>query len=76
MPNGRNAGRLFPDCENIHGYGNSHAIADLNDEPIDRPLIETEIVMCHLCRRKFVVMDGEITLIEGEKPYPPPGNEP
>lgn len=66
MPNGRNAGRLFADCENIHGYGDSHRLASLDDEPINRPLIDGEVVMCHLCKRKFLADDeGHINLIEG-----------
>lgn len=28
MPNGRNAGRLFPDCVNEHGYGESHPVPE------------------------------------------------
>lgn len=70
MPNGRNAGRLFADCENEHGYGASHAIATLDDEPLGREPIDGEVVMCHLCKRKLLYSNGELKLIEGEKPIP------
>lgn len=70
MPNGRNAGRLFADCENEHGYGSSHLVADLDDNPIDRPMVDGEVVMCHLCKRKFLFDGIELKLIEGEKPIP------
>jgi hypothetical protein len=56
MPNGRNAGRLFPDCTNEHGHGESHAL------PRD---VEPGIVTCTNCEKKFLLTDdGRLQPIE------------
>lgn len=52
MPNGRNAGILFPDCEGHEGWGQSHSI--LKDAK------EGDEVECHLCHRKFKIKDGHL----------------
>lgn len=46
MANGKNAGRLFPDCTNEHGYGEYHAV------PADAAVGDT--VTCHHCGQDFI----------------------
>jgi uncharacterized protein YbaR (Trm112 family) len=52
MANGKNAGRLFSDCENEHGYGEYHAI-DKNAKDGDR-------VQCSQCKRWFTIKEGKL----------------
>lgn len=47
MPNGRNAGRLFADCFNEHGYGESHSG--------DRSAKEGDEIFCAHCGAKLLV---------------------
>lgn len=59
MPNGRNSGILFNDCENIHGYGTSHSIPH-EAKPGDQ-------VECRDCHRQFrITEDGHLELLEWE----------
>lgn len=69
MPNGRNAGRLFADCENLEGYGASHSIVDaVTEQPfMSGPPPDGTKVKCRLCLRKFTVEDGKLT--NEELPY-------
>lgn len=52
MPNGRNAGRLFPDCVNEYGFGEYHVL-----EPLPfywlRRLLGKETHVCRYCGRTF-----------------------
>lgn len=57
MPNGRNAGRLFPDCENRYGYGESHAFKD----PIAPG--ETATRTCIHCGRRLKVKNDAGRLV-------------
>lgn len=46
MANGKNAGRLFADCENVHGYGKIHAFSV-------KPEVGVEVT-CTSCHRTFI----------------------
>lgn len=61
MPNGRNAGRLFADCENEYGHGASHSILDENDLPVDMRERRTEPlpVRCRRCGRRFMLRPSD-----------------
>lgn len=47
MPDGKNAGRLFPDCTNEHGHGEYHSFAK-KPQP-------GETATCTVCGTQFVV---------------------
>jgi hypothetical protein len=61
-PNGRNAGRLFPDCTNLYGYGEWHRLRTLDRQWL-RKLLRLRTMECVHCHRRF--KDSEIT-VEGE----------
>lgn len=59
MPNGKNAGRLFSDCTNEHGYGIYHAVP--------KTAKPGETVACVHCGTLVLVLDDD-TAMAVEKP--------
>jgi hypothetical protein len=52
MANGKNVGRLFPDCTNKYGHGEYHTF--------DNELEEGEVAVCRSCNRTFQLVNGEL----------------
>lgn len=60
MPNGKNAGRLFPDCTNEHGHGEWHSF--------EKKPAPGDIVTCTSCQSRFVCgPDGKLARVAWAK---------